>query len=462
MSDYRAFLASKRAIAPQRGIDSHGPLADHLFRFQRGAVSFGLNAGSWGLFFDTGLGKTACELDWCRAASEETNGRSLILTPLAVARQIEREGKRWGYQARVIRDQSEAADGINICNYDRLEKLDPSFYGAVALDEASVLKSFTGKTTRLLIDSFAGHRWRLAATATPAPNDHMELGQHSEFLGVMPSTEMLMRWFIADQTQMGRYRLKGHAIASFYDWMASWCRMAEHPRDLGDDVPGFDLPPLKIHRHRASEGTIQLDGALFGGASVSATEIHKVKRQTADARAAVAVEIAIADPEPCVIWTDTDYEADAVLAIIGKDYPSLVEVRGSHPIGRKEDALAAFADGTKTKLLSKPSVCGWGLNWQFCNRMVYVGRSFSYESFYQSVRRCWRFGQKRTVDVHLILADGEDHIGDVINRKSDDHARMKVEMAAAMRRAKGGDQLVKVAYEPTYAAQLPTWLRAEA
>ncbi len=457
---YEEFLRSKRVESKPRGLATSPDIAPHLFPFQRAAVEFGVRAGSWGLFFDTGLGKTACELEWCRIAAEASNGRALILTPLAVARQIEREGLRWGYPVRVIREQEDAREGINICNYDRLEKLEPSWFGAVALDEASILKSFTGKTSRGLNDAFASHRWKLAATATPAPNDHTELGQHASFLGVLSREEMLVRWFINDSGDTKSWRLKKHAVESFFDWMASWCRMAEHPRDMGDERPGFDLPSLTIHRHRASEDEVKIEGELFGGANISATDIHRVKRQTAEARAEAAAALVHDEPnEPFVVWCDTDYEADSIVRAIGSAPGGVVEVRGSHTIDRKESALAAFADGTARVLITKPSVAGFGLNWQHCARMVYVGRSFSFESYYQSVRRCWRFGQTRPVNVHLILADGEDHIGDVIDRKGEDHKSMRHAMAQAIKRADGRSTDRRVHYNPKHNGQLPTWMR---
>jgi hypothetical protein len=457
-ADYLALLAAKAVAAPMRGLAAAPDLAPHLFPFQRECVDFALRAGSAGIFLDTGLGKTLVELEWCRHAAAASNGMALILTPLAVARQIEREAKRFGYDdVRVIREQSDVRLGTNICNYDRLDKLDASAFGAVALDESSVLKNFTGKTTRTLISLFEGHRWKLSATATPAPNDHMELGQQCEFLSVMASNEMLARWFISDQTEMGRYRLRGHAVSSFWDWMASWSRMAEHPRDLGDDVEGFDLPPLRVTRHEAEAATVETWGDLFDAVSVSATTLHDVKRRTASSRAATAATIAMESADPCVIWCDTDYEADALLAEIGAG-PGVAEVRGSHPIERKESALAAFADGSSRVLISKPSVCGYGLNWQHCARMVFMGRSFSYESYYQAVRRCWRFGQTRPVEVHLVVADSEDHIGEVIDRKAADHTKMKAAMVGAMRRARGVSSAVKVPYLPTHEGRLPVWL----
>lgn len=456
MTDYAEFLAGKALSVPERGLTEMPELAGHLFPFQRACVEFLLRCGSGGLFLDTGLGKTSIELEWCRHAAAATNGSALILTPLAVARQIEREGLRWGYETRVIRSQDDAGPGINVCNYDRLDKLAPESFGAVSLDESSILKSFTGKTSRALIAAFAGHRFRLSATATPAPNDHIELGQHAEFCGVMTQADMLIRWFRNDSGDTGRWLLKGHAVTDFWDWMASWSRMAGHPRDLGDDVAGFDLPPVRVTRHELEEHA-PTPGSLFGAIEMSATDMHRVKRATADARARKAAELVASDGKPWVIWVDTDYEADAVVAALG-DAPGVREVRGSDVADHKEAALAAFADGTARVIVTKPSIAGWGLNWQHCAQMVFVGRTFSYEMAYQAVRRCWRFGQSERVAVHLIVADGEAAIARVLDRKAESHDAMKREMVAAMQRAAGGERLRKVAYEPRHNARLPSWL----
>ncbi|MGH9255366.1 MAG: helicase-related protein, partial [Vicinamibacterales bacterium] len=454
VSDYQAFLASKTVTAPTRGLAAVPPLAAHLFAFQRDCTAFLLRAGSGGLFLDTGLGKTRCELEWCLHAAATTNGRALILTPLAVARQHEREGLALGYPVRVVRSQDDVREGINVCNYDRLDTLDPTAFGAIALDESSILKNFTGETTRALIGAFGGHRFRLSATATPAPNDHAELAQHAAFLGVMARDEMLVRWFINDSGDTKSWRLKGHAVGPFFDWMVSWARMAGHPRDLGDDQPGFDLPPLRLHRHRAFESPDLPTDGLFG-TLVSATTMHDVKRATAEARADVAARLVKDDGgEPWVVWCDTNYEADALVRAI----PEAVDVRGSQTISRKEDTLAAFADGGARVIITKPSVAGHGLNWQHCARVIFVGRSFSYEAWYQAVRRCWRFGQARSVDVHLVVAEGEDQIGRVIDRKADEHTAMKAAMVAAMRRALGTEAAVRVAYTPTHSGRLPAWM----
>jgi superfamily II DNA or RNA helicase len=454
-AEYAQFLAGKTPTIEHVGIEP-GPMNGALYDFQRAAVDFCLRRGRAALFLDTGLGKTLCELEFATQAARVTNGHALILTPLAVARQIEAEAARFGFNARVVREQSEVGPGISICNYDRLDKLEPDFFGCVVLDESSILKSFTGKTTRALIGAFAGTPFRLAATATPAPNDHMELGQHAEFLGIMPSNEMLMRWFLADQTQMGHYRLKSHAVTPFWDWMASWAVMAESPEDMGFDGSRFVLPPMKVFRHQVIGDVRAPAGSLFME-DLSATNIHDVKRQTAQARAAKVAELIAADPDaPWVVWCDTDYEADALAARL----PDAVEVRGSYAVEKKEAAIAAFGAGAANVIITKPSVCGQGLNWQHAARMAFVGRSFSYESWYQAVRRCWRFGQASPVDVHLIVAEGEDQIGRVIDRKAEGHAAMKQAMRNASRRASDRNSAVKIAYNPTHQGRLPRWLSA--
>ncbi len=457
MSDYLTFLERKAVKAPHRGLRDVPALAPHLFPFQSLCVDFALRAGASGLFLDTGLGKTECQLEWCHQAIEATGDMALILTPLAVAGQTKRRADRWGYEARVIREQAEAGPGINICNYDRLDKLDTDAFGIVSLDEASILKSFTGKTTRALIDAFRHCRFKLAATATPAPNDHMELGNHAEFLSVMAANEMLSRFFINDtSTASQEWRLKGHAVEAFWDWVSSWARAAEKPSDLGGDDTGFILPPFDVRRHRAADTKLDQElSDMFGAPVLSATTLHDVKRQTSKARADVVASLVATDPnETWLIWCDTDYEADALKAAV----PSAVEVRGSMTIDEKESRLEAFSTGGAKRLIAKPSMCGFGLDWSHCARQVFVGRSYSYESFYQAVRRCWRFGQKRPVVVHIVVAEGESEIGRIVDRKAADHDTMKRAMRAAMLRATGQSAVVKAPYLPNAEARLAPWI----
>lgn len=456
---YQKFLAGKTLRAKERGLARVPELAKHLFPFQRLCIDHILRIGSAGCFLDTGLGKTEIQLEFCQKAIEATNEKALIWTPLAVAQQTKRRADRWGYEARVIRDQSEAGPGINICNYDRRDKIDASEFAIVSCDEASILKSFTGKTTQAMIAAFRGHRFKLVATATPAPNDHMELGNYADFLDIMSGSEMLSRFFINDtSTASQQWRLKRHGVNAFWDWMASWARMAEKPSDLtgdaGDDK-AFELPPIDVVRHRAADSKIDRELAdMFGAPNLSATNLHDIKRQTIEARAEMAGSLVT--PDAWIFWVDTDYEADSLKRAI----PSAIEVRGSQSIEQKEELLAAFETGQAKHLIAKPSMCGFGLDWSHCSHMAFVGRSYSYETWYQAVRRCWRFGQTKPVHVHLIVAEGEAEIGRVIDRKAGDHAKMKIAMRDAMRRATSRESVVRVPYNPTHKARLPQWISA--
>jgi hypothetical protein len=287
----------------------------------------------------------------------------------------------------------------------------------------------------------------------------MELGQHAEFLGIMPSNEMLMRWFIADQTQMGRYRLKGHGVHSFWDWMASWCCMATNPSDLGFDGSRWELPPLEVVRHSVEgAGDIRTPAGELFALDVSATSMFAAKRATVNARSGAVAKLVAECDRPWLIWCDTNLEADALVRAI----PGAKDVRGSHSEERKEATLAAFVNGSLRVLITKPSIAGQGLNFQHCADVAFVGRSFSYEAWYQAVRRCWRFGQVRPVTVHLIVAEGEEQIGRVITRKEGDHVAMKEAMAEAQRRARGKSSNLKVAYTPNHIAELAPWIRSAA
>lgn len=463
---YLQLIAMKRVAFEPRGFPdiSDNDLVDGLFDHQKHGVEFGLRTGCAAQFYDTGLGKTAIALNWGNVVARRTNRPVLMLAPLAVGSQHLKEAVRLGIEAVPSRfGVAPLKPCIAITNYERLERFDPAEYGGVILDESSILKSFTGKTTRKLIEAFAKTPYRLACSATPAPNDHTELGQHAEFLGAMPSAEMLSRWFINDQLKAGRWRLKKPAVKVFWDWVASWARCVSAPSDLGFSDVGFEMPQLEVRRHvvaadRGEDAGEEKGGQfrLFRLPDTSATSIHKEKRLTKDARAAKVAELVTAEPdEPWIIWCDTDYDADALRAVL----PAANEVRGSMSIDVKEDRLASFSTGQTKILITKPSIAGFGLNWQHCARMAFMGLSFSYESFYQAIRRCWRFRQMRAVQVHVVCADTESAIFEVVSRKAGDHELMKVEMAAAMDRAVASHRILQ-AYQPDIEAVLPAWVTA--
>tara|TARA_R110000822_G_scaffold21722_10_gene68743 strand:+ start:1042 stop:2460 length:1419 start_codon:yes stop_codon:yes gene_type:complete len=461
---YHDLLANKRVSFEPRGLASVPALSDKLFPHQRHSTEFALRAGCSAMFLDTGLGKSFCALEWGRVIVEHTNKSVLMLAPLAVGPQHQREAEKFGIDAHYVRDPAEIkGTGIWITNYERLDKFDASQFAGVILDESSILKSFTGATTRALMAAFADTPYRLACTATPAPNDHMELGQHCQFLGVMDSNEMLARWFLADQTNMGKYRLKKAAVAPFWEWVASWARCIAKPSDIGLDDAGFALPDLVMHQHIvASDRSIDCgeekggQGRLLRMPETSATSIHREKRLTVEARAEkIAAMVAAETEEPWIVWCDTDYEADALTDRI----PHAMEVRGSMRQEVKEERLIAFSTGKARVIVTKPSIAGFGLNWQHCARQAFVGLSFSYESFYQAVRRSHRFGQTRPVHVHVAMADTEKAIWDVIKRKSGDHESMKGNMRAAMKRVMMSHRTFED-YVPTGNVVLPEWIKS--
>jgi len=456
LEQYRGFIASKVLAARGYGFDPE-PMPAEMFHHQKVATEFALRVGRTALFLDTGLGKSFCEIEFARQCIEKTGKPALILTPLAVAEQMRREAERFGIEAKVVREQDDVWPGINIANYERLPKLDPAVFGSVVLDESSILKAYSGATKRALIEAFRDTPYRLAATATPAPNDHMELGNHAEFLGVMSTQEMLMRWFVNDtSTASKEWRLKGHAEKDFWQWVASWARCAEHPSDLDGDDTAFDLPNLTTHLHVVeADRTVDAGDLLFRIPEMSATSFHAEKRRTLADRVERSASLACGD-EPVVIWCETDLES----AALAKAIPGAVEIKGSMPLETKEARLVGFSEGAIRVVVTKPKLAGFGLNWQHCARMIFASISFSYEQHYQATRRCWRFGQDRPVESHVVLSDTESGVWKVIQRKSADHDRMKDAMAEAMRGAMS-DMQIRRKYEAQQYA-FPGWLMSEA
>jgi DNA modification methylase len=419
--DYQQFLESKAVTNRATGVIA-GELPPHLFPFQRDIVRWALARGRAAIFADCGLGKTIMQLEW----AARIPGRVLILTPLAVAAQTEREAARFGIEGVSHARRSDTGAKIVVTNYQMVDHFDPSAFAGIVLDESSILKAFDGATRTKLIELFAKTPYRLACTATPAPNDFMELGNHSEFLGVMPRSEMLSMFFVHDGGETQKWRVKGHAQDAFWRWCASWAVMMRKPSDLGYDDDGFDLPPIRFHRHvvRAEHA----DGFLFPMPASSLQERLAARRDTTDGRCLAAAEIANQHDGQTLVWCNLNAESDALTDAIN----GAVEVRGSDTDTEKERAMENFSAGSARVLVTKPTIAGFGMNWQHCNKVIFAGLSDSYEQFYQAIRRCWRFGQVNPVDVHIVTADTEGAVVENIKRKEADAARMAERMVAHM------------------------------
>lgn len=453
---YSDFLAGKAIVSRLTGRDvAESELNSNLFPFQRKLVQWALRKGRCALFADTGLGKTLMQLSWADKAAD----RVLVLAPLAVAHQTVREGAKFGITATYARRQEDAPPtGIVVTNYEMLKNFDPAAFGGVVLDESSILKNFDGKTRDALIEAFSETPMRLACTATPAPNDIVEIGNHAEFLGVMTHVEMRAAFFVHEHDKGAQYVLKTHARQAFYRWMASWGMSIRRPSDLGFDDTGYDLPGLAIEPVIVETG-YQPEGMLFATTLKGVGERAKVRKATAADRVKAAVALVEREPdEPWIIWCGLNDEADAVAAAI----PGAVNVEGSMTPEAKADALAAFSEGRTRVLVTKPSIASFGLNWQHCARMAFVGLSDSYESYYQCIRRCFRFGQRREVVAYVVLSDLERTIhANVIRkeREADATAAELVKHLAEFERAEiAGLGKASLIYEPQRQAVMPEWL----
>lgn len=452
MDSYTAFLAAKGHIAPSIGVDvPHDALHPQLFAWQRDVVGWALRKGRAALFCNTGMGKTFMQLVWAQHAAD----RVLILAPLAVARQTVREGERWGIPVAYAREQTEAPDsGITITNYEMAHHFDAAEFGAVVLDESSILKAHDGKTRTALITQFRETPMRLCCTATPAPNDIAELANHAEFLSVATRPEMLATFFVHDDEG---WRLKGHAKEPFYRWLASWGISITKPSDIGYSDDGYDLPPLTI-----SPVILPVeytpDDQLFFTRLKGITDRTKVRKATIAARVEAAADLIRREPdEPWLVWVGLNDEGRAIADAI----PGSVLVEGSQPIETKTRAMLGFSDGDVTILISKVSISGFGMNWQHCRRMVFVGLGDSYEQYFQAIRRCWRFGQTEPVTAYVVLTEPEEAIYQNVLRKE----REATEMTAAIVREVAEFETREIrhvahrdVYAPTVPMQLPSWL----
>lgn len=476
MTAYAEFLASKRKPPPSSGIRVHPDellCADYLFPFQRQIVAWAVGRGRAAVWADTGLGKTRIEVAWAhQLLATMPDARALILAPLAVARQTIAEAAIMGVPVTYVHDQAEAdaaPSQIVITNYDRLGRMRADAYAAVALDESSILKAFSGVTKRALVEMFKVTPYRLSASATPAPNDLEELTNHADFLSIMTAQEMRSTFFIADSRgEFMKYRLKGHAQGAFYEWLASWAIACRHPRDLGFRQDGYDLPPLSIHDHLIETGWTA-EGELFTPRLEGITQRASVRKDTLDARVRAAIDLICSEPgEQWIVWTGRNDESTAMAEGVADALPgaTVAEVVGADDADYKAEQLAAFAAGDVQVLVTKPSIAGAGLNFQTCARMVFVGLGDSYEQYYQAIRRCWRFGQGRPVDVHIVVSDAEAVIVQNVRAK-ESVARATTDgliaaIAAENRRELYAGTSKGDSYEPTRTLTLPDWIRSAA
>jgi superfamily II DNA or RNA helicase len=457
---YADFLASKQPQARPSGKEiSRTAIHPSLFPFQQDIVQWAVQRGCAATFADTGLGKTRMQLETARLLGEKT----LILAPLAVAQQTIAEAAQIDIPVRYVRDSAQAraaSEQIVITNYDMLHAFDAEDFGMVVCDESSILKSFTGATKQALIRMFATTRYKLACSATPAPNDHMELGNHADFLGIMPSNEMLSRWFINDTMRAGAYRLKRHAATDFWRWITSWALCCSLPSDIDPsyDDTAYLLPPLVIEPHHVQAASHAHErGVLFDMDGLSATDLWREKRLTAADRCTAAAALVAQKPDVSwLLWCNTNDESTRLAALL----PEAVEVRGEQSLDVKEARLQAFRTGAARILITKPDIAGMGLNFQHCADVVFVGLTYSYEQEYQALRRTWRFGQTQPVTAHIITVDAETNVRQALERKHADHAAMQRAMVDATRRfglARRRQIALSTAYG-TVPMQLPPWL----
>ncbi len=427
MNDYAAFLSRKVRPAGAIGradITSHD-VNDWLHDWQRELVVWAVHKGRAAIWADTGLGKTAMQLEWMRLSSD---GIGLIVAPLAVCQQTVREGRKLGIEVAYVRDMP-SSPGVYVTNYEMVDHFNPDLIDAVVLDESSILKQSDGKTRTRLIKHFSPVPRRLACTATPAPNDPQELTNHAEFLGVSTRTEMLAAYFIHDSDG---WRLKGHAKRPMFRWMASWAVALRRPSDMGYPDEGYILPELHIHTHLIEVNVIP-DGQLFATDLGGVGGRAQVRKATINDRCQHAADIVNAEPdEPWIIWCGLNDEADLMARLVD----GAVNVHGGWSPEDKADAMLRFADGDIRVLVTKPSIASFGLNWQHCARMIFVGLSDSYESYYQSIRRCYRYGQHREVTAHVVLTAVESQIAANVTRKQVNAQDMTAGLVAALNEQK--------------------------
>lgn len=452
--NYTEFLKKKTFSVESAGFDPD--LAGYrLFDFQHDIVRWACNRGKSAIFADTGLGKTNMQLTWADQVVRVTGRSVILLAPLAVSEQTVEEAKKFNIRARIAKSSADINEPmIYVTNYEKLKHFDVSVFSGVVLDESSILKGINGKTRKEITDSFRLTPYRLSCTATPSPNDLMEFGTQAEFLGIMSQVEMLAMFFIHDGGDTSKWRLKGHGRTKFWEWLSTWSVVIRSPRDFGYSADGYDLPDLVYHSHVIESG--KTDG-LFAYIAQGLSERNSARRDTVGSRVAKAAEIANSYPGQSLIWCHLNDESEQLTRLIS----GAVQVYGSQKPEDKAKALIGFSHGDVHKLVTKPSIAGYGMNWQNCDHIIFTGLSDSFEQYYQAIRRCWRFGQEKPVHVHIVSADSEGAVVANIKKKEDQHKSIGDEMVAHLREFTlqhlGKSKTEKTEYMAFKKMELPSW-----
>ncbi len=449
--EYEEFIKSKETIVKNSGFDiTKDELNNKLFEYQKDVVKWALKKGKAALFEGCGLGKTIQQLEWSHQVCKYTNGNVLILAPLAVVPQTVKEGKKFGIEVTLCTNQSEVKDGINITNYEKIDRFNINEFVGIVLDESSILKSFQGKVKSQLIELFKSTPYKLSCTATPSPNDYVELGNQSEFLGIMKSSEMLAMYFTHDGGCTSKWRLKGHAQDAYWKWLASWAVVIENPKDLGYNIEGYDLPKLNVIQIIADEKEISND-------ILTLTERRKARKESLQQRCEKAAEIINNSNENWLVWCDLNDESKLLHDLIN----SSVEIKGSDKSEYKANEMLNFSENKTKVLVTKSLIAGFGMNWQNCHNMIFVGVSDSFEQYYQAVRRCWRFGQEKEVNVYLVIGSREGTVKDNLDRKAEQTEKMQKIMVEYTKEITSKEIRCTyrnvTEYNPTITMILPKW-----
>lgn len=457
---YKDFLQTKELMNIDSGFDIKlSDINTQLFDFQKVIVRWALKKGKAACFLDTGLGKTILQLEWSRHIVKKEKKPILILAPLAVSEQTVEEGRKFGIKVNLCANQGDVKNGINITNYEKLHKYDVSKFVGVILDESSCLKNFESKYRNLIIESFIHTKYKLACTATPSPNDFMELGNHSEFLNIMTRVEMLSMFFINDTSNTGTWRLKGHVKNNmFWKWLSTWSVMIVKPSDIGFDDKDFILPKLNYIEHIIKSKKKPI-GRFFNDLASDLNDRRKIRKETIQDRCDKAKEITNNNNGSYVIWCGLNNESTLLSKLINNS----TEITGSQSNEQKIKSILGFAHGKIKRVISKSKITGFGVNWQICNNAIFVGLNDSWESLYQSIRRIWRFGQKKETNIHIIIEEREGSVLKNLKRKDIQARQMQENMVKYMSEFTKKEvlktKIEQTEYNPTIKMEIPKWLK---